>query len=227
MAKTLAELRADSRSRLPEWTHTLCLAQDLVAKVQALRVEQDNLVVEVARLKVDLGLGATDDETGEQPKKPRRSADPRMARLKEAEARVEAIPDELAGVYDEMREHEGDLLMRAIPAGEWRRWVDANPARVEERDKENRPILNPLDEQYTGGFCNAQALADTMLRKFAVSWNGETISDADWTFLMDNAASGDIKAICQAVIAQMELPGAQAPKASSTASSGTRSTARA
>jgi hypothetical protein len=220
--KTLAELRATAKVRLPEWTHELCLAQDLVARVQVLNTEQNDLTLEVAQLKFDLGVGTDGAEDG---KKGRRVADPKMTRLREAEARLKAIPDDLAVVHEEMREHTGELVMRAIPAGEWRRWVDENPARVEKRDDQNRPILNPLDEQYVAGLCNADALANS-LRRFVVSWNGEAVTDEDWSYLLENAASGDIKAMCQTVVARHEGPGARAPKASSTVSSGTRSSAK-
>ena len=208
--KSLAELRADGRVRLLEWTHDLCLAQDLVAKVQTLAEEKKDIKIELA---VD-----PDGDVGGENKKPRRANDPRQVRLRE-------IEDELAATYAEMADHTGELVMRAIPAGEWRRWVEEHPARVEKRDEQNRPILNPLDEQYAGGYCNADALADA-LRKFAVSWNGEPVSDDDWKYLLENAASGDVKAMCQTVVARMELPGARAPKASSSGSSGTRSSAK-
>jgi hypothetical protein len=205
--KTLAELRATAKVRLLEWTHDICLAQDIVAHVQTLAEEKRELEVAL------LGESA-DGET----KKPRRANDPRRVRVRE-------IDKELADLYEEMRESSGVLLMRAIPAGEWRRWVDENPARVEKRDDQNRPILNPLDEQYVAGLCNADALANS-LRRFVVSWNGEAVTDEDWSYLLENAASGDIKAMCQTVVARHEGPGARAPKASSTVSSGTRSSAK-
>lgn len=210
--KSLAELRATSKVRLPERTFPLCLAQDLVARVQALEEEKRGLQVEM------LG-SAPDDADGDEPKKPRRAADPRQSRITDIDA-------DLAAAYAEMREFTGDLIVRAIPAGEWRRWVDEHPARVESRDEQNRPILNPLDQQYTGGFCDANALAD-LLRKFAVSWNGAEITDADWSYVMDNAASGDVKVLCLGVVAMMEMAGSHAPKApSSNVSSGTRSSVK-
>ena len=209
--KSLAEMRADSKVRLPEWTHTLCLAQDVTGAIEKLVKEKNDLNIAI--------IGESAGEAGEgQAKKPQRVADPRQARIAE-------IDDELAVLYEEMRENEGELLMRAIPSGEWRLWVGENPARVIERDEQNRPILNALDENYTGGYCNANALV-TLLRRFAVSWNGEPVTDDDWAYLIANASAPDVKKMCHTVIERMEVATGQAPKDLSPGSSGTRSTAK-
>lgn len=205
--KSLAELRADAKIRLPEWTHTLCLAQDITGRIEALDKEKRDLEVEL--------IGESADG---QTKKPKRVGDPRQARITE-------IDEELVALGEEMREHSGELVMRAIPHGEWRRWLGEHPARITERDEQNRPIINPLDENYTGGYCDADALV-ALLRKFAVSWNGAPVDDDDWAYLLENASAPDVKSMCHGVISRMEIATGRAPKASLLASSGTRSTAK-
>lgn len=203
MPRSLAELRAEAKPRALERSYSLCLAQDLVARVQSLCDERDSLAFEI---------GTSTDEDG-KPKKPRRANDPRQARIAE-------IDTELETLYEEMRDHTGELILRATSAGLWRRWVEENPPRIADRDAEGRPILNPVDENVAYGICDATALLED-LHRYVVSWNGEPVSADDFAYLVDNAAPGDVKEVCRIVVQLHEAAGARAPKASSLSSSTT------
>lgn len=213
MSKSLAELRAEAKPRTAERSVRLCLAQDLVSHVQALAEEKQALILEIGVNPADEAADEAPKGDDEKPKKPRRVGDPRTARVAEIEAELEAL-------YAEMREHEGDLILRATSAGAWQRWVEENPPRVTERDKNNRPILNPVDETVGYGVCDASALLDD-LGKYVATWNGEPVKPDDLTYLLDNAAPGDVKQLCRTVVEMHEGTGARAPKASSTSSSTT------
>lgn len=207
MSKSLGELRAaaGAAKRLPTRTKTLCLAQELVGQVQELTSEKADLLMQIG--------SRVQGDDGETDGKPTRVGDPRRARVAEIDTELEAL-------YAQMREHEGTLRLQAIPAGEWRRWVDANPPRETDRDENGRPILHPLDERLAYGFCNAQALADDLFR-YVVSWNDEPVTEEDWQYLLNNAAPGDVKDIVTLVLSLQEGEGARAPKASSNSSSTT------
>lgn len=213
MAKSLAQLRVDAKPRLGERTYdNLCLAQDLVSRVQALQAEKTGLEME-AGLDQLRSPGNPDAPDPDEPTKPRRMGDPRQARVAEIDAELETL-------YQEMREHSGDLVLRATPASEWQRWVGDHPARVVDRDANGSPVINPVDESVTLGFCDASALLDD-LGKYIVSWAGEIVGPDDIAYLIANAAPGDIKEVCRIVVTLHEGPGARAPKVSSTSSSAT------
>jgi hypothetical protein len=183
MPKSLAELRASSHAALPERTMELCLSQALVSEVEALDIEKRSLSVETAR--------KDGEESGPKPRKADPPADPRVA---EIDARLEEL-------YDEMREHTGQLVLRATTGGEWRRWVDAHPARVDDK----------FDEGVAYGYCNASDLL-AALGDYAVSWNGTPLSEGDWEFIENRAAPGDLKVACQTVVQMHEAGGLKAPK---------------
>lgn len=182
MPKSLAELRASNHAALPERTMELCLSQALVSEVEALDIEKRSLSIETAR---------KDGEDGPPGRKSGPPADPRVA---EIDARLEEL-------YDEMREHTGQLVLRATTGGEWRRWVDAHPARVDDK----------FDEGVAFGYCNASDLLAT-LGDYAVSWNGTDLGEGDWEFIENRAAPGDLKLACQTVVQMHEAGGLKAPK---------------
>lgn len=175
---------------LPERTEELCLAQQLVAEVQALVIERDELTVEAARAR----------EAG-------------RAKLSEGAAppRVTEIDARLDELYDEMAEYTGQVVLRAEPAGAWRRWADEHPARELGRDEQGRPQFHPQDASVTGGWCDSTALLER-LGDFVVSWNGDPVSAEDWSWVMANAAPGDLKRLCTVVMEMHERAGAGAPK---------------
>lgn len=175
MSKSLAELRQSPRVGLPERSYQLCLAPKLVAEVQTLASE-----LEDARLEA---LAQREGDEG--------AAKPKRMGEGTAAAKIRA---RLAELNDEIIEHTGTLTLRGITEGEWRLWVDENPAREG----------NARDEQIAYGCCDADALIDN-LGRFAHAWNGEPMGDGDWEFLRNNSAAGDIKALASLVVAMHEM----------------------
>lgn len=190
MSKSLAELRASQHTALPERTMPLCLSQKLVAEVQALQEEQSAII-------------AAERDSDGQPAKPRRQGEGKNPRLAQIEARF----DELG---DLMREHTGELRIRAITGGAWRRWVDANPARETGRREDGQPVFHQVDESIAYGICNAVELYHA-LSDFVVSWNGDELAEGDWDFIANRAAPGDLNEICRQVVQMHEAVGAKAP----------------
>lgn len=201
---SLAELRAaaGATKRLPTRSYEMCLAQDLVSRVQALEEERTGLLIELG--------GNVESEDDGSTGKPSRIGDPRRTRVAEIDAEKEALGKE-------MREHTGTLVLKGIDSGDWLRWVGAHPPREDGRDEQGRPIVNPIDDRVAYGFCNAQALADDLLR-YVQTWNDEPVDADDWAFLRSNAAPGDIKELVAIVVGMHEAVGARAPKSSSTSS---------
>lgn len=197
MSKSLAEIRGSASTSLPERTYRLCLAQALVAEVQSLTTEKANLEAEEPR--------RNDDEDGPKPRVGQ-GQNPRLAEIK---ARLEQI-------IGEMNEHTGELRLRATTAGEWRRWVDAHPARETGLDKRGVPILHPADADVAYGFANASDLLDN-LGAYVVAWNGEPLQAGDWDFIMGKAAGGDLKELCRIVV-QMHETSVAVPKLPSSSS---------
>lgn len=200
MAKTLAELRASRAVAPPERTVPICLAQSLVAEAQSLQQE-----------KVDLALVRQTSEDGQ--KRPQRANRPEDVRLTEVDARLEEL-------FEEMREHTGQLRLRAIDTGEWIRWRDAHPPRRDGVDDDGRPILNAVDASVAYSWCNSSALLDDIIaaddpkRQYVVGWNDEPMTPDSWQFIVSNAAPGDLKALVSLVVEMHEGTGSRAPKAS-------------
>lgn len=190
MSKSIAELRASQHTALPERTMQLCLAQILVAEVQQLEEERSNIIA------------AERDEEG-QSKRPRRQGEGRNPRLVEIEARFEDLADE-------MREHTGELRIRAITGGEWRRWVDAHPPREVGRHEGGQPLFDRVDEDIAYGICNAVDLYHDLAR-YVISWNGAELAEGDWDFIANRAAPGDLNDLCRQVVQMHEAVGAKAP----------------
>lgn len=186
-------MREAGRDRRPTRTVEMCLAQHLVAEAEALGREKFSLMVSAGRAPEDA------EQDGSTRKLSKGALPPRAAQI---EARLEAL-------YDEMDAETGTLLLRAEPPGDWQRWKDSHPPRVE-ADGDGQ-VVNPLDLDVAGGYCNALDLYDR-LRDFAEAWNDEPISDDDWEFLTSNAAGGDLKDACRRVIDMQEAGGSHAPK---------------
>lgn len=189
MALSLAQMRESSDTGLPERTIRMCLAQKLVAEVQTLSAERADLEPER-------------DQDGNA--RNRRIADPNAARIAEIDTR-------LAELRAKMDEHTGALRIRAIPAGEWRLWADANPVRTKGSDDDGRPLIDPIDAMHAYGRVNASALLDE-LERFAVSWNDAPLGPGDWEFIAAKAAPGDLGEVCKQVVQLHEL-GGMVPKA--------------
>lgn len=171
MSKSLAELRQSPRVGLPERTYPLCLASTLVGEVQALWSKLEDVEAAEAR-------------TEDGPTKPKRMGEPSES------AKIRA---DLAKLQAEMVEHTGDLTLRGITEGDWRLWVDGNPAREG----------NERDAVVAYGMCNADALIEN-LSTFAAAWNGDALNAGDWDFIKSKAAPGDLKEIARTVVMMHE-----------------------
>jgi hypothetical protein len=176
---SLDDLRKGSPVARTERVYQLCLRRDLMAEVDALTGELSSM----AR--------ATSDEDENRP--PRRKGEGGNPQEK-------AVAERLAALADEMDDATGDLRLRAIPDGEWRRWVNDHPP----REKDER------DEQIGYGICNTDDLAND-LGKWALSWNGDDLADGDWDRIFaTNTAGGDLKALVSLVVLMQEA--AEDPK---------------
>lgn len=194
MTKTLAELRAQPQKQSrPEQSVSICLAPHLVAEVQELTqrlgVLQDEL---------DTLPQPPVDEDGERvgpPQKLGAGPNPRAVEIRAEQAEIRA---RLKVLLEEMAEHEGEMRLRAGDDGVWRRWVDKNPAREEGGAGYLR------DREVTGGYCNADALIET-LGDYAHSWNGDPLAAGDWDAVFkDNIGGPDKKKMAQTVVALYE-----------------------
>lgn len=168
MSKSIAELRANKPSSRPQRTTALCLAPHLIAEVQRLSTEHDNL-----------GLTPTDPEADGPPQ--RVGGDEKSKRAKQIRARLEEL-------FAEMVEYEGELTLAAnLTDGEWRRWTNEHPARAEGEPGHDR------DQRVTVGFCDADALIDK-LGEFVHSWNSEPITAGDWAEVFEPVVASADKA---------------------------------
>lgn len=195
MSMSIEELMASPHAGLPERTYGLCIAQKLVAETQALEEERAALLVP--------RRGADAPADGDQaPARPRRATDRPDPRLAEIEERLKEL-------YFEMEKHTGSLLLRGVESGDWRRWVQANPPRMEERDGAE-PALSRVDDYAAYGVCDADALLED-LGRFAVAWNGTDLTPTQWQWLRTKASPGDLMEICRWVVQMHESTGFRAP----------------
>lgn len=203
--KTLAELRALSTPTLPTRTIRLCLNLDLLAQVQALANEKADLGIERTRL----GGSAEDEQVAEEKQRVRKAGQSGNAgRLREIADRLAEIADEQEALYDQMREYEGDLLLRGIDGGRWQAFKDDNPARDG----------NETDDRIGYGMVNASALRES-LGDWMAAWNGEEF-DGDRGWFLKLVASGDQQAIVSEIL-QMQEGRVVVPKATGRSSSTT------
>jgi hypothetical protein len=181
MSKTLAELRANPQKSRAERSVTVCLAPHLVAEVQALTEELQALPA-----------AKVVDPESEQ------SAPPRRVGQSAEHPRAAEIRARLAEILDEMSEHEGELRVRAVTDGEWRRWANEHPGRGEDEKGYAR------DQEVTFGYCNADDLLDD-LATYAYTWNGDPLTGEDWKTVLEPSIAGpDLKQIATAVVAMHE-----------------------
>ena len=186
MALSIAEMRASNETGLPEASVRICLSQKLVRQIQELEDEK-------------AALAPATGEDG-KPSKPGRVGDPNTARVAEIDAELETL-------VEKMRDHTGDLTLRAVSAGEWRRWADAHPARLSPQSEEGAPVaIDQVDQDAAFGIVNGTDLLAS-LGTYAVAWNGEPITPADWEFIAQNAAPGDLKQTCRQVVRLHEKVG--------------------
>lgn len=190
--KSLADLRADKErpASLPTRAVTICLDQKLLADIQRLTLEKNDLLVQAA-------VESSDED---KPGRPKRQGEGKNPRLAEIDAEIEPL-------YAEMREASGEILLRARPGGEWLRWKDEHPAREK----------NESDDRLAFGLCNAADLLDN-LGKYVVSWNGDEFGPGEWDgWFKGKVAPADLGALVTAVV-EMHESRVTAPKSPSTSS---------
>lgn len=180
MAKTLAELRANRPQGYREEAVTVCLNQHLVAEMQSLGNELNNLTADVL------------DVEGEEQEGP----PPRLAGRKD-DPRVAEIRDRMAELLREIAAEEGEFRLRDKKSdGEWRRWCNEHPAR-----KDGEPGFE-RDLRVASGHCNADDLIDD-LGSFVHSWNGDELQGADWADIFESSVSSPDKAQMAAAVVSM------------------------
>ena len=183
---SLADLRSAPARPRDERALTVCMRPDLVGEVYALYAELEELAA---------ATPAPADEDGNRTGPPRRSGQSSAPSAREVEVRAR-----LAEVVEEMAEHEGEIRVRAnLTDGEWRRWVDAHPARDEGQAGHKR------DQRWTAGFCDADALVDD-LGLFAHKWDGDELAPGDWAALFEpNIAGTDKGQMASLVVSMYEV----------------------
>lgn len=184
---TLSDLRNAPPPKRPERFISLCLRHDLVARVNALTTELQNLPAPEAPK--ESAAPARKMGQGEDPKPPPPPEHPRAAQI-----RVE-----LERLLDEMAASEGELAVEATRTdGEWRRWADQHPPRAEGEPGHER------DVRY-GGVVNVDDLCAD-LGTYAAAWNGEALAEGDWAGIFEPALDGTGKRyeIAEAVLTMYE-----------------------
>lgn len=156
MAKTLAELRAESASR-PE------------ADMQKVDVE---VLLSAGRPHVDRVLELTDElnriaaDAAKAPRKTGEGTPPAVTQAQEAVNAAIAAAEDYKGMV---------TVAKTMTNGEWAEWRAQHPAR------EVVEGTVPLDT-VTGGWCNADDLM-AELSRFVVAWNGEQLGEGDFDML--------------------------------------------
>lgn len=186
MSKTLAELRAMSAPKLPTRSERLCLNLELLEKVQRLQAEKEDLLIAAERqAQADLS-----DEERESLARTRKAGQP----VAKPPARVDEIDAEIADLWEQMRDYEGTLLLRAIDGGRWQAYKDEHPPREDNRS----------DEDNGYGLVNSTDLMRD-LGMFAAAWNDEPLADGDWSgWLAARVAPGEVIALVKRVVEMQE-----------------------
>lgn len=156
MTKSLADLRAERSTSRPARTYraTVGDGQKYVAEVQALTMENDDILTQEAAVDRPLKMG-------ESPELP---------------SRVVEIRERLAELAALMAEYEGDLTVAPMLSdGEWARWKIEHPAREEGQPGHREDAM----VQYV---CNADDLIEA-LATFVTHWEGEPLAPGDFDAL--------------------------------------------
>lgn len=180
MSLSLSDLRAAPPKGRGRCNYRLSLRGDLVAQVQALVEELQDLEVQ-----------PTADDDGNPTGPPRRMGEGGP------DPRVEAIQARLADLQPAIEDHTGDLVLEAISDGDWRLWVDAHPPRDPKTTAGQR-------DRIVDGLCDLDALIDD-LGRWAHSWNGDPLAVTDWAEVFAGSiAGGDLRGLARAVVGLQE-----------------------
>lgn len=178
----LAELRASAKPTRPTFVKRLTLDIELIADIERLQTEKQDLLHEAEAHKGD----------DAKPRKGGAGVGPRLAE----------VDQELVALFAKMRESEGELLIRGMTGGEWQRWKDEHPPRED----------NVTDETVAGGICNASALLADLGKYAAEwngealaegDWSG---------WMADMIAPGDLRDLVAAFVWNHEKSGVRIPK---------------
>ena len=174
MSTSLSDLRANPIRSRAESRIDVCLDGELVGRLEEVEAH-------AARLREAAQHG---------------SIDPKRARFQAAELREEATD-----LHNRIAQASGVLTIRATPDdSEWRRFVDANPARTGDDPGAVR------DAHVARGHCNVDALLGE-LGNYAHAWNDEPLAPADWDNLFaDVIAPGTRRLIAATVVGLYEEP---------------------
>ena len=189
---SLSEMRARKGSvARPRSTHTVTLVtgQHLLDEQKRLNDELADELVKAARAQ-----SSSDEEGDEKPRKMSERTTPE---------RVNQIREEIAGLYDKLGEHQGQLtLVGALSDGQWLSWKQEHPPREDNTD----------DERVGHGFVNTTDLFNA-LGSFVAEWDGEALSDGDWDgWLAEQITFADKAALVGEVVALYETRLSRAPK---------------
>ena len=193
---SLSEMRARKGSvARPRSTHTVTLVTG-----QHLLDEQKRLNDELADELVKAARPQSDEDGDEKPRKMSERATPE---------RVNQIREEIAGLYDKLGEHQGQLtLVGSLSDGQWLSWKQEHPAREDNAD----------DERVGHGYVNTTDLFNA-LGSFAAEWDGEPLADGDWdSWLADQITFADKAALVTEVVALYETRLSRAPKSQGSSS---------
>lgn len=227
---TLKEWRAQKgagRKTLPTKVRRISTDLTLLADLGRLDNRQAELEVEAEQIRRQATRADADEDAVKRTRKAGQKARP--PRLDEIDAELAALRDEAAGLYDKIRESEGELLLQAISGGEWEQWKAEHPPRVVGHHETTRtvdkttettkggPIYDPNDQLATQygliPVCNATDLRGD-LGRFVVSWEGEEFGEGEWdTWSEGQVASGDLRALAYDVMELQEQAGLRVPKA--------------
>lgn len=199
---SLADLRARASLPMPTTVQRITTDQDLIATAERLEFEEAELKEQIAALRQKVTRA---DEDGNKTGPPRKSGEGGdiPAQIEALEAQVRDIVEaKLPDVYRRITESEDDLVLQAIPGGEWQRWKDEHPPRED----------NKHDARFGWGLLNfTDLMAD--LHLFAKSWGGDALTAEDWKMLADKVISpGDLRDCATAVIELQERSGLRIPK---------------
>lgn len=193
MPKTLAELRAEKAAKLPTRSVRLCLNLELVEKVQRLSSEKADLIINATAA----GQSDEDREAKARTRKAAERAEP------DPPPRVAEIDAELAALWDQMRDYEGDLQLHGVDGAAWQAYKDDHPPREG----------NVSDARNGGGVVNTTDLMAN-LGDWAVSWNDEKLTEGDWAgWLSKRIAPADMTDLVRRVVEMQEFKVTVPPKA--------------
>ena len=207
---SLAERRAAAGPvPLPKATKTVTLVEG-----QHLLDESERLQNELVDLLAEAERDEESEEARESKDRTRKAgAKPESSRA-DLEARVDAIREAQAALWERLAEHQAEVGLVGLTGGDWHRFKEDHPPRPD----------SEMDKRLTGGWCSATAVFDR-LGDFVKSLDGEDLAGEDWSsWLAETITYADRRELVSAVVGLHESRLNRVPF-SSTASSTTGTSA--